>query len=221
MTSTQKPLQIIVYQDVLCAWSYLAESRLAPLRDELRDLVRWLYRPFPLRAAESRLTEADLHGFAEEIRKASDEPDGRRLVPDLWISGDPPRSSVPALAALEAARLQGHHARSLLCHAMQRAALEQGVNVSRPDVVLELAARVGLDMNRFSAAFHSSKTERLIIEEHRLASGRGVRKVPTLVIAGRWMISGLRETREYREHVLDCLHKVGQAEPGARDRILH
>ncbi len=76
---------------------------------------------------------------------------------------------------------------------MQRAALEQGVNVARTDVVFELASRVGLSMNDFSAAFHSEETRRLILDEHRLAASRGVRGVPTLVIGGRWMICGLRD----------------------------
>ena len=91
---------------------------------------------------------------------------------------------------------------------MQRAALEQGVNVTRTDVVFELASRVGLAMNHFSAAYHSEETRKLILDEHPLASSRGVRGVPTLVIAGRWMVCGLRDVAEYREHILTCMGKL-------------
>ena len=157
----------------------------------------------------------------KDLSAAREEPEGSALSDSLWTAGDPPRSSVPALAALEAARLQGGGARNALAKALQRAALEQGVNVTRTDVVFELAAQVGLEMNRFSAAFQSPETRRLILEEHRLARDRGVRGVPTVVIGGRWMICGLREVAEYRDHILGCLYKVERERFAGPDHTLH
>jgi predicted DsbA family dithiol-disulfide isomerase len=166
-------------------------------------------------------TARDLETNVEELERAQKEPGGALLSSELWTAGDPPRSSVPALAALEAAKLQGTNAVELLGSAMKRAALEQGVNVTRSDVVYELAARVGLDMNRFSAAYQSPETRRLILEEHRIATERGVRGVPCVVINGRWMISGLREASEYREHILSCLRKVRTSQAGSSSSTLH
>jgi predicted DsbA family dithiol-disulfide isomerase len=219
-----KPLQITVYQDVLCAWCYLADLRLEVLRKELGDAVRWRVRPYPLRVQDTPPTERELRGLAAELQRARQEPDSaaRLLTQELWLGGDPPRSSLPGLAALEAARLQGAQARSHLARAMQRAALEQGVNVARTDVVFELASRVGLAMSAFSAAFHSEETRRLILDEHRLAAGRGVRGVPTLVISGRWMICGLRDLAEYRDHILACMGKLAAPRSGgSSERIVH
>ena len=218
-----KPLQITVYQDVLCAWCYLAESRLEALRQEFGDAVRWKVRPYPLRIQETPPSERELRGLAEEVERAQREADplARRISRDIWIGGDPPRSSVPALAALEAARLQGPQAHTFLARAMQRAALEQGVNVTRTDVVFELASRVGLAMNDFSAAYHSEETRKLILNEHKLAASRGVKGVPTLVIGGRWMVCGLREVSEYREYILTCMGKVATPRPGTAERLVH
>ena len=221
MTRFSRPLSVFVYQDVLCAWCYLAEARLAPLREEFKPLLRWKTRPYPLRVNEAQPTGEELSTWAKEIRLARREPEGARLKADLWTGGDPPRSSVPALMALEAARLQGPTARALLGKALQRAGLEQGINVCRTDVVFELASRVGLQMNRFSAAFTSPETKRLILEEHRIADDRGIRGVPTLVVGGRWMISGLRETAEYREHLRQCLEKAGLAGGGHPEPTVH
>jgi predicted DsbA family dithiol-disulfide isomerase len=219
-----KPLQITVYQDVLCAWCYLADLRLETLRQEFGDTVHWRVRPYPLRPHEATPTERELRGLSEEVQRARAEPEpvARLLSTDLWLGGDPPRSSLPGLAALEAARLQGPQARAYLARAMQRAALEQGVNVSRTDVLFELASRVGLAMNDFAAAFHSEETRRLILHEHRLASGRGVRGVPTLIIAGRWMLCGLRDVAEYREHILTCMGKLAAPRSGgSSERLVH
>ncbi|AKI99530.1 putative DsbA family dithiol-disulfide isomerase [Archangium gephyra] len=223
MKPLPKPLQITVYQDVLCSWCYLADLRLETLKQEFGDLIRWRVRPYPLRVHDKRPTEKELRGLTEEVRRAQQEPEpvAKLLTPELWLGGDAPRTSIPALAALEAARLQSPAARSHLARAMQKAALEQGVNVTRTDVIFELASRVGLDMSPFSAAYHSDDTRKLILDEHQLAASRGVRGVPTLVIAGRWMVCGLREVSEYREHILTCLGKLHAPRAGSSERMVH
>jgi len=221
MSLPRKLLSIVLYQDVLCAWSYLAEGRLSPLREELSHLVAFHTRPFALRPREKRPSPRELESWSKEILRARQEPDGSALSTALWEEGDPPCSSVPALAALEAARLQGGVARQHLSRKMRKAALEQGVNVSRTDVVLELASQLGFDMNRFTAAFFSPETHRLILEEHKLAATRGIKGVPTLVLGGRWMLAGLRRTAEYREHILSCLAKSASRPDGLTDRTVH
>ena len=222
MQRSPKPLEIVVYQDVLCAWCYVADRRLEMVRRELGQIVRWTSRPYALRLKEATPSPQEIEEWVQQVERAQREPEGRELSKDLWVSADPPRSSVPALVALEAARLQGADAVAQLARCMQRAALQHGLNIARPDVTLELASSVGLDMNRFVAAWRSPQTRQLVVEEHRLASTRGVKGVPTLVIGGRWMLSGLRPTREYRRHILDCLGKFdrGDVDPGG-PRILH
>ncbi|HSP78208.1 MAG TPA: DsbA family protein [Myxococcaceae bacterium] len=223
MKPPHKPLQITVYQDVLCAWCYLAEQRLETVKQEFGDLVRWKVRPYPLRIHDMPPTERELRGLAKEVRRARKEPDAtaRLLSTELWLGGDPPRSSITPLAALEAARLQSPAAHALLARSLQRTALEQGVNVSRTDVIFELAARAGLEMGSFAAAFGSAATHKLILDEHRLAASRGVRRVPTLVLAERWMVCGLREVAEYREHILACLGKLYTPRSGSSERLVH
>jgi predicted DsbA family dithiol-disulfide isomerase len=221
MNRAQKPLQVLIYQDVLCAWCFIAESRLEPLRREFGDAVRWEVRPYPLRIQEALPTRKEIDDWVKEIERARKEPEGAKLSDELWTAGDPPLSSVTALAALEAAKLQGDGMRLSLARSLQRAALEQGVNVARPDVVFEMASAIGLNMNRFTAAYESEETRKLIIEEHHVAADRGVKGVPTLVIGGKWMVSGLREAHEYREHIVGCLEKLEEAKSVSADRILH
>lgn len=217
-----KPLEIVVYQDVLCAWCYVSTARLDVVRREFGNAIRWRFRPYPLRIKDAPLTEKERTDWIGELSRARKEPDGRKLSKELWLTADAPHSSIPALAALESARLQGPDARELLFRSMQRAGLELGLNVARPDITLELASSVGLDMNRFVAAWQSNQTRKLIMEEYRIASQRGVRGVPSLVIGGRWMLSGLREVPEYRNHILDCLgkHERGDIESGG-EHMMH
>ena len=222
MSRPFRPLEIVVYQDVLCAWCYVAEVRLDAVRRELGDSVRWRLRPYPLRVREAVPSQKEIAAAVAELQRARLEPEGARLSTELWTGADPPRSSVIALAALEAARLQGRDERAALSRAMQHTALEQGVNVTRTDVVLEIASGLRLDMNRFATAFESPRTRDLVLEEHRLAVGRGVKGVPTLVIGNRWMICGLKEVGEYRENILECVRKNAFQRAGdGNDQLLH
>lgn len=215
MRHPPKSLEIVVYQDVLCSWCYVADARLELLRREFGDQLRWSHRPYALRLKDAVPSQRELHDWLSELERARKEPEGQPLSKELWMSMDPPRSSIPALAALESARLQSSEARTQLARSMQRAALELGLNVTRPDVTLELASSLGLDMNRFVAAWQSPTTEKLIREEHRMATERGVKGVPTLVIGGRWMLSGLRTVKEYREHIVTCLQRYERGETNA------
>jgi predicted DsbA family dithiol-disulfide isomerase len=221
MSRLSRPLQIVVYQDVLCAWCFIAEQRLQLLQRELSGQVRWTTRPFPLRATDARPSKKEIQSWLKAIAEAKREPEGKSLRADLWTGDDLPGSSLDALAALEAARLQGVQAQHQLAKSLQRAALEQGVNVTRPDVIFEMASAVGLDMNRFAPAYQSPQARRLILTEHRLAKDRGVRGVPTIVIGGRWMICGLREVGEYRQHILDCLHRSERTPSRGADQTVH
>jgi predicted DsbA family dithiol-disulfide isomerase len=214
-------LRISVYEDLLCAWSYIADARLQPLRRELGDAVRWRFRPYPLRLDEVALKQRELSEWVGDLERAQREHEGQRLRADLWRNGDPPCSSVPALVALEAAGLQGSWARFSLGRAMRRAALEEGINIARPDVAFELADSVGLRMNRFIAAYQSPQLRRLVFDEHRIAAERGVKGVPTVVVGGRWMISGLRGLGEYRSHILDCIGKLALPTGVSRQSVLH
>src|SRR4051812_5728897 len=95
-----KPLQVVVYEDVLCGWCFLLEKRLQPLRSELGDAVVWKSRPYPLRPRETSPGAKDTREWLAEIERAAREPDGGTLRADLWNAGDVPRSSLPPLCAL-------------------------------------------------------------------------------------------------------------------------
>lgn len=213
-------LDICIYQDVLCPWCFVLEERLDLLRRELGTWAHWRTRPFPLWLKQAALSEKEIKNALAEVERAKDEPEGVVLSAELWRN-QPPRSSVPALMALEAAKLQGEGRMAELARAMKNAALIQGVDVTVGDTALELAARTGLDMNRFSAAYQSESLKKLVLEEHRLAKGRGVKGVPTLVVNGRWMISGLRELTEYRELLYDCLKKSMEKKGFGAAPLLH
>lgn len=222
-TRPVRPFEITLHQDVLCPWSYLADLRLEALRQEFGPLLSWKSRPFPMRLGDDSPTRRERGRYLTEIHRAREErdPAASALSFELWSGGDAPRSSLPALIALEAVREQAPTARPRLARLLQRAALEQGINVSRTDVLFELVHQLGLDTARFERAYRAPARRQHILREHAHASARGVRRVPTVVIDGRWMIPGLRELAEYRELILSCLGAAPRRRLGANERPLH
>src|ERR1043165_6460944 len=86
MHRPSRPLQVVVYQDVLCAWWYVADQRLHAVQRELGDQLRWRSRPFPLRVHEALPSAKELGGWIKDLTEAKKEPEGGALCTDLWTS---------------------------------------------------------------------------------------------------------------------------------------
>lgn len=192
-------VSLLLYEDPLSPWCVVAERRIAAAAEELPGTFRPLQlAPFPTRVTPRALSKSDRCAFARAARRAAREPELRGSIPDLWLSPDAPLSSLPVLTALSAARLQGGGREAALRGAIREAALYRGLNVSRTDVLLELAHLAGLDLPAFAAALASPSTELRVQETLREALDRGVREVPALVIGDEWLVVGARRTEVYR-----------------------
>jgi predicted DsbA family dithiol-disulfide isomerase len=199
LLSDAPPLELVLYHDVLCSWCYVADARLEFLRDEYGGLVRWSLRPYPLRPDNQLPDKKQRAILARHFRRLSREREGLGVKPDLWTGRDPPTSSVPPLVALEAALPQGADLQRDLLKAMRRAAFQQGINVARRDVQLELAHSVGLDLNQFVERLDKPGQELAIASAVEEAEALGIKGVPALVIGGEWLMQGCRDLSEYRQ----------------------
>jgi predicted DsbA family dithiol-disulfide isomerase len=190
----------VLHGDVLDPWCWLAERRLVIAAEELHGRFRALeHAPLPRRWERRAPTAAERRYRARELRRAAREPDAPPFSAELW-TGDAagPHSSAPALVAIAAARLQGRPAEQALREALREAALVSGIDVSRTDVIMEVAARAGLDLARFVPAFEAPGTERALLADVEAAQELGVRSGPALVIDDDWLVTGLRPLRDYR-----------------------
>lgn len=218
MKSTM-PLELTVYHDVLCAWSWIADQRLRLLREEFDPPLRIRYVPFCVRPEDRVPTEWERMAEASSWRKVAREREGKGIVADLWRSQDPPRSSMPPLIALEAASVvAGHAGADRLLLQMRTAAFFHGINITREDVLLELAEKAGLDVHRFSNAFGSDLTRKIVEDQQEEATNRGIDSVPSVVIEGDWLIAGTRSIEEYRSTIRRYVQQQGLWIP---ERIVH
>jgi predicted DsbA family dithiol-disulfide isomerase len=116
----------------------------------------------------------------------------------LWLSDDLPLTTLPALAALEAARLQGTTREAAFREALRDAALVRGINATRRDVLYELAGSAGLDVARFATALAAPATEKRVVDSVEEALDKGIESAPALVIGDEWLVAGPRSVDEYR-----------------------
>lgn len=190
---------IALHGDLLDPWCWLAEKRISTAADELHGRFAPLEQaPWPRRWEPRAPTPAERRHRVRELERAAREPDAPPFSTELWEGEGGPRTSAPPLVAVAAARLQGPAAAGALREALRAAALVCGVDVTRSDVILEVASRVGLDMARFVPAFQAPGTERSLRAGIEAARERGVELGPSLVVGEDWLVSGVRSLREYR-----------------------
>lgn len=198
-TRHPEPISLVLHEDPLSPWCLVAERRIAAALDDLGGAFTPLrHEPFPLRLEPRALSRTERRRLAGAARRAAREPEAAGTSAELWLSSDPPLSSLPALTALAAARLQGHSREAALRSAIREASLVRGLNVGRTDVLIELADRAGLDLSRFAGAFAAPATERRVRDALEEARARGVRDAPALVIGDEWLLAGARSVDEYR-----------------------
>jgi predicted DsbA family dithiol-disulfide isomerase len=200
----KEPVEVVVYYDYLSPWCYIAAVRLRKLEEEYGNKIRISWRSYPLVIQEipNRLISA--HSIESRHRAALEE-DTVNFSP--WNPDKPyPASSMPALRAAKCAQLQGEEAFQRFHMALFKAFFEEGMNISEWEVLISLAKKTGLDVERFSADF-----SRKLLEEEVLAEceeGRAEYEgwgIPTVVVGGRYPTAGAVPIAVYRRAIDLCL----------------
>jgi len=101
---------------------------------------------------------------------------------DFWTDCRPRRSTYPACRAVLAARLQGDHYDTKMLLAIQQAYYLQAKNPSDIPVLIQLAAQIGLDSERFARDLASQQCEQMLQQELVLTHKLGVTSFPSLVL---------------------------------------
>jgi predicted DsbA family dithiol-disulfide isomerase len=197
----------------------VAERRVRAALEELHDTFQPLrLEPFPLRAEPRALSTRERNALVRAAKKAAREPEAAGTTPDLWLTRDPPHTTLPALAAVVAARLQGAAREAALRDALRDAALVRGLDATRRDVLLELASAAGLDVGRFASALSAPATERRVLEALDEAHAKGIVSAPALVVGDEWLVAGPRSADEYRK----VLRRYAAARLGLQKvRVVH
>jgi predicted DsbA family dithiol-disulfide isomerase len=201
---------IALYSDVHCPYAYLTAYRLRQLRDEYRGKVRILYKSLALEYVNRRPTPKPILDNETPILmlEAPDIPYQPWHAPlSEW-----PVTMWPAFEAIKCAERQDADYAAELDWAIRTAFFAESQCISMRHVLLALAEKVGLDMQRFAADFDSGVTKRQVLQEAQEGWERlKVKGSPTFVLPSGEQINYLalpKVTLEEQQHA-----RVVQVEP--------
>ena len=174
--------------------------RLDKLAKEFPDdcEIEWkafLLRPYP----EPRSLE-DFRKYTESWRRPAADPDGGRFT--VWSTDEPPPShSVPPAIAAKAAARQGPEAFARFHEALMESYFHLNRNITEPANLTRIAGETGLDVAAFVEAMKDPAIAREVVDDHNQAVSMGISGVPTVVVDGRWKLTGAQPLEIYRRVV--------------------
>lgn len=184
------PLRIAVYADLSCPYAYLTMYRLRQLREEYRGRITIAHKSLALEYVNREPTpkevlDAELPILMLEEPAIPYEP--WHAAVSTW-----PVTMWPAFEAVACAERQGLDHADDLDWAIRVAFFAESQCVSMRHVLLDLAERAGLDMDRFTADFDGGAARRQVIEDAREGWERlKVPGSPTVVLPSGRQISDL------------------------------
>ena len=181
-------VEVRVYYDVVCPYSYMESHVLEAAEDAGRALVEWLpleLRPAPRALLEPRGDHLRVDWTRNVYRRALD------LGVEIHLPRFQPRSTLPLAACLwatEQGRLRDFK------HALYEAFFCEGEDIASDREIARAAGSVGLDPDGAVAAAYDPKAHRRLREIRAEAEAAGIAGVPTLLAADgstHWGMGGI------------------------------
>ena len=108
---------------------------------------------------------------------------GTRFNYAFWEQCSPRRSTYPANRAVIAAREQGDEYDEAMTSRIQQAYYLQARNPSDNSTLIELAADIGLDAEKFAQSLVAESTQQKLLAEIQSARSMGINSFPSLAVA--------------------------------------
>lgn len=182
--------------DPFCTWSWGAEPIVRRTAERYRDQIAVEFvmggliedvKTFADAVGDGNST--DFRGVADRWMAATDHH-GMPVDPDLWRE-NPPCSSYPASVAYKAAEYQGSNLAHRYLRRLREAVAADRRDISRADVLIDLAEDVGLDAERFAVDFDSDEARAAFERDRQFVRRNRVRSFPTFRVTAdgeeRWI----------------------------------
>ncbi|MAY20670.1 MAG: 2-hydroxychromene-2-carboxylate isomerase [Erythrobacteraceae bacterium] len=213
--SAAEKLTIDIYSDVMCPWCLIGygqlQKALEMLDGEIEAELRW--RPFELNpdmpqegeGQEAHLQRkygrsaeegAAVRGRMKEIADSagvslSPEGEGEGRPAMMWNTRDCHKLLGLALEAM------GPQVQTQLKLALFKAHFNHRKDLSDREVLLDIAASVGLHREAAKAALDDAELEARVVAEERQAWDLNISGVPAMIVEGKFMIPGAQAPEVY------------------------
>jgi predicted DsbA family dithiol-disulfide isomerase len=172
--------------------------RLETLADQ-EDGIRLRWRSFFLRPFPEQRSIEDFRSYtARWGRPAALEPGAEFRA---WATdAEPPSHSVPPAVAGKVAWSFGEPAFLRYHRALLHAYFAENRTISDRAVLVAVAGETGLEVDLFSERLDSGygALEQEVAQEHNRAIQSGITAVPSVVVGGRYLVTGAVDVEQYR-----------------------
>lgn len=193
-----RPFKIEIYSDVVCPWCFIGKRRIeAAMRyyreaypDERQPEIVWM--PFLLNTS---IPKEGLDRRKYMQSKFPEKEDPMAPPPDVIKAGQAVgleyhferiERQPYVIDAHRLIRLSEHHnAMDAVVEALFQAYFVEGKDVSRHDVLLDIATRAGMERDMVAAYLATEEDADWVRERAQWARDRGIDTVPFLVLNGR------------------------------------
>jgi len=177
-------VRVTEFTDPYCTWCWGAEPLVRRLRETYRDQLAVDYVMGGLAEEFERFSDPVGGAEAGEVAphwQAAAQQHGMPVDVSLWRD-DPPSSSYPACVAYEAATFQGRERAHAFLRRMREAGLAGGENLEREGTLVDLAAAVGLDAERFRADLDGDRARAAFEADLAAAEEHDACSLPTFLV---------------------------------------
>lgn len=153
--------------------------------------------------------------IASHFNRANQQEEG--IIFNPWKSGSYPTWGMPALKASKAAELQGREKWRSFHLSVMKAFYTDGRDISRENVLEQIAEEQGLIMDEFVKEYKDLKWEKLVYEEtERAQEIFGIRSIPTVVVQNRFLVEGIVPVSHYKKAMEEVKRTEQSSEENGR-----
>jgi len=184
-------LDIIYFTDPLCCWSWVLEPVWQQLRDTLSSILTYKYCMGGMLSSWN-----DYHDTINAVTRPiqmgpvwlhAKHMSGIYINDRLWFN-DPPASSYPACVAVKCAGMQSAVAEEMYLYKLREAALVQGKNIAKKEILLQVASELQgekhgfFNYELFAKQLTSTEVSDLFKRDLELVRSYGISRFPSLLI---------------------------------------
>lgn len=170
-------IQIQIWGDFECPYSYLQTVALAKLKERYRDGIEVIWRAIEL--APTVGTAPPSESYLKKLQQAAAEP----IVQEEQLVLNAPAFLTYTWLAQESVCFANKHGKSLqLALAIFKAVFSQGGNISNEDHIITLAEQVGIEPDALREAFDDGVVTKQVIADEEEFKANGFQGVPVMLI---------------------------------------
>jgi len=179
--------------DPMCSWCWGGKQVIESLLNNLPADVKVEKLLGGLASDSDAIMPTETQAYIKQTwQRIADKIPGVDFNFDFWTKCTPKRSTYPACRAVIAARMQDPEAADKMISAIQKAYYQQARNPSEIITLVEIAAEIGLDADRFHVDLLSVSVDQMLQKEITFAREIGVNSYPSLVLeidGGYWPVA--------------------------------